>query len=75
MPLIGKQIISGSFGAISKYVLGKAGAQLIDSNMGDSTYSTLAQEFSSSARLRPNNNRPCLHAMLSLLSGMKTESP
>jgi len=34
--------------------------------MGGRAYSTLAREFEAIARLRPNNSRPCLHAMLSL---------
>ncbi|AFZ15727.1 Relaxase/mobilization nuclease family protein (plasmid) [Crinalium epipsammum PCC 9333] len=64
--MIGKQIISNGFGATSKYVLGKEDAELLYSNMGGANYQQLSQEFAAIARLRPNNNRACLHAVLSL---------
>jgi hypothetical protein len=64
--VIGKQIKGRSFSKLLNYLLGKAGARLIDSNMEGMTSRELAAEFRFSQQLNGRVSRVVYHASLSL---------
>jgi hypothetical protein len=64
--VIGKQIKGRSFNKLLNYLLGKAGARLIGSNMEGMTSRELAAEFRFSQQLNGRVSRVVYHASLSL---------